>query len=114
MTSFTSITDGLSNTAFLGEKAVRYGHFGSPKVDLATLVIPGEQDGPIFYGRGGNPANLVAPGPMAFWSRRLAPRPGERLIPLDPWNESPDNRFGSWHPGVTLFLLGDGSVRPIN
>jgi hypothetical protein len=23
------------------------------------------------------------------------------------------NRFGSWHPGICLFVMGDGSVRPI-
>jgi hypothetical protein len=115
MTTFNDVVDGLSNTAFIGEKAIRAGHLGGHKTDVAKTVLPSEQDGPIYYGRGGNPADLKAPGPMAYWSRRLAPlHAGERLLPLDGRNEDPDNRFGSWHPGITLFLLGDGSVRQVN
>jgi hypothetical protein len=44
----------------------------------------------------------------------LAPLPGERLLSLDPKNDWPSNRFGSWHPAVTLFLLGDGSVKAVS
>jgi hypothetical protein len=52
---------------------------------------------------------------MAFWSRRLAPAIStERVLPLKPRLEDPRNRFGSWHPGVTMFALGDGSTRAIN
>ena len=115
MTSFASILDGLSNTVFIGEKAIRRGHLGGHKTDFAKTVLPSEQDGTFYFGRGGNPADLMAPGEMAYWSRRLAPlNPGERLLPLQGRDEDPNNRFGSWHPGITLFLLGDGSVRQVN
>jgi hypothetical protein len=115
MTNFKSILDGLSNTAFIGEKAIRAGHLGGHTKDVAKIVLPSEQDGTFYHGRGGNPADLIAPGAMAYWSRRLAPlNPGERLLPLKERDEDPNNRFGSWHPGITLFLLGDGSVRQVN
>ena len=29
-------------------------------------------------------------------------------------NDAPNNtKFGSWHTGVSLFVMGDGAVRPI-
>ena len=31
-----------------------------------------------------------------------------------PMLEDPRNRFGGWHPDVTLFLFGDGSVKAIS
>jgi hypothetical protein len=31
-----------------------------------------------------------------------------------PNSNDPNFRFGSWHPGVSLFLLGDGSVRQVS
>jgi hypothetical protein len=42
-----------------------------------------------------------------------------RIIALKPTgdtnaNNDPRFRFGSWHPGISLFLLGDGSVRQVN
>jgi hypothetical protein len=115
MTSFASIKDGLSYTAFIGEKAVHQDRLGGRGTDLAQAVLPSHQDGTFYYGRGGNPADLKAPGAMAFWSRRLAPaETGERLLPAKPRLEDPNNRFGGWHPGVTLFLLGDGSVKAVN
>jgi hypothetical protein len=112
MTSFASIIDGLSFTAFMGEKAVHRDRLGGTAADLPRKALPSEQDGTFYYGRGGDPADLIAPGAMAYWSRRLAPaRTGERLLPARPRLEDPNNRFGVWHEGVTLFLIGDGSVR---
>jgi hypothetical protein len=101
LTNFKKIQDGLSYTVFIGEKAVHRDRLGREG------VTPGEQDGSYYFGRGGTPADLVAPGAMAFWSRRLAPaQPGERLLADKPRVEDPSNRFGGWHPGVTMFLLG--------
>jgi hypothetical protein len=115
MTSFASIKDGLSYTALIGEKAVHQDKVAGPKADLTKAALPSEQDGTFYFGRGGNPGDLKAPGTMAYWSRRLAPaEPGERLLPAKPRLEDPDNRFGGWHPGVTLFLLGDGSVKAVS
>jgi type II secretory pathway pseudopilin PulG len=115
MTTFASVTDGISNTAFIGEKAVHQQRLGGNKANFADTVKPGEQDGTFYYGSGGNPADLKQPGEMAYWSRRLAPaHAADRLLPLKPRLEDPQNRFGGWHRGVTLFVLGDASVRAVN
>jgi hypothetical protein len=29
------------------------------------------------------------------------------------WNNASKGGFGSWHPGICMFLLGDGSVKPV-
>ena len=112
---FDNITDGLSYTAFIGEKAVHQDRLRGNNRDVTAAALPSEQDGTFFHGRGGNPGDLAAPGSMAYWSRRLAPAgPDERLLPAQPRREDPNNRFGGWHEGVTLFLLGDGSLRAVN
>ncbi len=108
MTSFKSVTDGLAFTVVVGEKAVREDRLGH------SGVLPSEQDGALYFGRGGTPADLFAPGDMAFWSRRLAPLAGGRLLPANPQRDDPENRFGSWHPGVTQFLMCDGSVKALS
>jgi hypothetical protein len=108
MTSFASVLDGLSNTAFIGEKAVHEERLGKGKVDGS------EQDGTIYFGVGKTVDSYTAPGPMAFWSRRLAQeKEGVAILPAESRTENPDNRFGGWHPEVTLFLMGDGSVKPV-
>ena len=81
----------------------------APTLDAALHGMPPERVETI------NLADLRAPGAIAYWSRRLAPVPGmEPLLPKKPRTEDPANRFGGWHPGVTLFLMGDGSVRAMN
>jgi hypothetical protein len=115
-TTFADVIDGLSNAAFLGEKAVHQDRLGGHATKPVLTAGAAEQDGPYYYGRGPHtPAELKSPGVLAYWSRRLAPaRPGERLLAVNPRTADPENRFGSWHPGVSAFLLGDGSVRPVN
>jgi prepilin-type N-terminal cleavage/methylation domain-containing protein len=96
MTAFNNVTDGLSNTLLIGEKHVRITEFGQEAAgdnsiyngdDIRTIVrVAGRQ----------------LPGPI---DRPLAASPTDSY--------RPDERFGSYHPGVCQFVLCDGSVRLI-
>jgi prepilin-type N-terminal cleavage/methylation domain-containing protein len=86
-TNFASILDGLSNTFFIGEKHVRL--VGSGQA---------ESDSSIYNGDRTN-VNLRFAGP----SYPLARSP----------QESFRQQFGSYHPGVCQFVMGDGSVRAL-
>jgi prepilin-type N-terminal cleavage/methylation domain-containing protein len=84
--TFASVTDGLSNTIFVGEKHAQLGNFGAGPLDCS-----------IYNGD--------------YWmcSTRSAG-------PNYPLAQSPDIRaivFGSAHDGLCQFVMGDGSVRPI-
>lgn len=116
MTSFASVLDGLSNTAFIGEKAVHKDRLG-----IFTNNNIKDQDGPYYYPE--TEAGLTsstAPGGIVSFMRRLALNSTDnRVIALKPTGDTntlndPRFRFGSWHPGISLFLLGDGSVRQVN
>jgi prepilin-type N-terminal cleavage/methylation domain-containing protein len=93
--NFASVSDGLSNVLMIGEKAVSI-----ESVNQAG----GEGDGSIWNGN--SPAYTVRTGGHLFGtiakSIRLPP-PGPGTFPI----------WGSVHPGVCQFTLGDGSVRPI-
>ncbi len=95
-TRFEDITDGLSNTFFVGEKHVQRGRFGMNKGQDAT---PTDGDSSIYNG---DDAWVV--------SRAAGPKYPLATAPEDPFNF----QFGSYHPGVCQFLLGDGSVRAVS
>jgi prepilin-type N-terminal cleavage/methylation domain-containing protein len=108
--SFASITDGLSNTMLIGEKAVNRATYMS-----GTDSDWGDDEGyaiglawdNIRYGRMqdalGNPNNPVPD--------QVAPVPPYGG-PSDPaW---PNWHFGSAHPGVFKIALADGSVRNVS
>jgi prepilin-type N-terminal cleavage/methylation domain-containing protein len=120
MTSFASVLDGLSNTAFVGEKAVHKDRLG------VWATNTQDQDGPYYFANGGWITNADRHDAINSFMRRMclvasataAPDLG-RVIALKPTgdqsaNNHPRFRFGSWHPGISLFLLGDGSVRQVN
>ncbi len=97
---FANITDGLSNTLFIGEKQVHNSNLGN-----AT--------GPNWAGtqrcwdnctyNGNQPAtNGRAAGPTAPLAQSFEPCGGNSI------------RFGSWHPGGVMFVFGDGSVRALS
>jgi prepilin-type N-terminal cleavage/methylation domain-containing protein len=94
--SFADITDGLSNTLSVGEKHVQLGQFGQEAAG----------DGPLYSGDDIRAIVRVA--------GRQTAGPIDRPFassPQDPYR--PDERFGSYHPGVCQFVLCDGSVRAI-
>jgi hypothetical protein len=80
---FASITDGLSNTIFVGEKHVQLGQFGRG-ADCSTY----NGDHGCSFRWGG---------------------PGYSGLARSPQDSG--TRFGSYHPGLCQFVMGDGSVR---
>ncbi len=110
--------DGTTNTIFFGEKHIRVGEFGQC---CNGTYNPGTatdgMDGSFLY------ANATNYGSIARASKQLtgsnpryitdSPRDfdGQRSRP----NGTPKTlfSFGSWHKGVTLFGMGDGSVQAL-
>jgi hypothetical protein len=94
-TSFKTITDGLSNTFFVGEKHVNPNKLG---VNDANDINTTGGDGSIY--NGDDPWCATRAASLA---RPLAKFPTEPL----------HLNFGSYHPGVCQFVLGDCSVRAV-
>jgi len=78
------ISDGLSNTLFLGEK-----HISVKELDF---------EGSTYNGDNGQPFKKAGVG---------------NAIIRSPTITGNMSRFGSWHPGVCQFVMGDGAVRVI-
>jgi prepilin-type N-terminal cleavage/methylation domain-containing protein len=94
-TRFQTITDGLANTIFVGEKHVQLGHFG---MNHGADQLPTDGDSSIY--NGDDPwVPMRAAGPNNLLAQSIT----------DPFNF----QFGSYHPGICQFLMGDSSVRGI-
>jgi len=91
-----NITDGTSNTIFWGEKHVRPQSYWSKGEDRS-----------IFGGQNNSTrrvAGIQQNTTANHWV--LQPPKGDDAI---------GNRcFGGWHPGVCVFVMGDGSVRKLS
>jgi hypothetical protein len=119
-TRFADVLDGLSTTAFVGEKAINTNNMYQDSGNNSN-----QGDGLIYSGNTTN-GNVESHADIVYFMRRLclSTLDPDRVIPLKPMGDpgpsvtssrnNPNFRFGSWHPGITLFLMGDGSVRPIN
>jgi hypothetical protein len=94
-TRFRSINDGLTQTIFIGEKHVLPGTFGT-----STPANSQAQTGDGSIYNGDHPWVI---------SRAAGP-----LFPLADRNSQFNSQFGSWHPGVCQFGMGDGSVRTLS
>jgi prepilin-type N-terminal cleavage/methylation domain-containing protein len=89
--TFKMITDGMSKTLLIGEKHVPEGWLGSERVSDCSAY---------------NPDHLQRFGRFAGQKHPLT-HPGDYGTPY--WLS-----FGSWHPGICQFVLGDGSVPAIS
>jgi prepilin-type N-terminal cleavage/methylation domain-containing protein len=95
-TTFERITDGLTNTFFVGEKHVPLGQFG--------INDPND-----INGTAGDGSTYNGDDPWCA-SRAAGPHYPLALSPTDPFRSN----FGSYHPQICQFLMGDGSVRGIS
>src|SRR5262249_20231356 len=90
------LTDGTSNTLLIGEKHVTQAGLG-----VFNATTGAEQDFNIYDSQ---------PGKWAYVTGRKA----GTAFPLALGPTAPfAGQFGSWHPGVVQFALGDGSVRTL-
>lgn len=102
-TSFKKVTDGLSNTIFIGEK-----HVCAPCPDSSGFLTVENGFGKKEY----DDNSIYNPDFHRTFARYGGPESplattGQESLP-------PHSNFGSWHPGVCYFTLGDSSVRGIN
>ena len=92
------ITDGTSKTFFVGEKHVRMSD---------QLIAP--NDNCIFNSDHGPSAGRAAGATLS-----AAGVPVSDMVPIaSSLDEAYNNQFGSWHPSVCNFLMGDGHVDSI-
>jgi prepilin-type N-terminal cleavage/methylation domain-containing protein len=85
---FKNITDGLSNTFFVGEKHINQNSYSTSTYDQSMY----NSDSAASCQRIAGPGNLLA---------KSVTDPDATI-------------FGSAHPGVVLFVFGDGSVRAVS
>jgi hypothetical protein len=128
-TTFGSVLDGLSNTAMLGEKAIAPQYINTTSEGPPALVVYYYSYNYTQTGRmmGGNYYNSTSPVPPdgLFWSGYKAPivrKPQDsytcttypELYGGNTTGTCYGYSFGSWHPQICLFAMGDASIRPLS
>jgi len=121
---FSRVRDGLSNQFLLGEKHIPKGRLGRCVEEFSSHLdvsdIPNTYDC-SYLGEGIYPSAIRCL--VTHWQDDgKTPVDGSRIgvrQPLRQPNEmymgSPEFAgFGSWHPGICNFLLGDGSVKSVS
>jgi hypothetical protein len=91
-----NITDGTSNTLFFGEKHIRPLSYWSKNEDRS-----------IFGGQNNSTRRVagIQQNPTAnHWA----------LQPPNVENNIANRCFGGFHPGICVFVMGDGSIRKLN
>ena len=102
------ISDGTSKTIFVGEKHIRISDQLNELKPPAT--DPPNHDNCIYNSDQGATAGRCAGTSLAFNGQ---PNGNAAPIATDR-DEAYNNQFGSWHPGVCNFLMGDGHVEGID
>lgn len=100
-TRMADVTDGTSNTAMIGEKHYPLRCKNVGRAPGSESPNPNCYDGDIFFWRHNGQYYHVRDlnFPMAEGTNDELGKP---------------NSFGSWHPGVCNFVMGDGSVRAVS
>ena len=123
--SFSRMSDGMSNTFIIGEKQLFIGDATNP---AWMDHVPPNDDNQGWMGADGTwlvmnifrSMNVLRPvhtmGPLSEIDTKgiehttgIQPRTQFRHV----WSQ-PTMGFGSWHTGVTLFAVGDGSVASVS
>ena len=100
--TFADITDGLSNTFFIGEKFIATTDFQTGSAQWGECGS--DNDCSIFDSFDPQINQRIV---SATW-----PLSGNPFV--DPPDGSGSGLFGGYHPGITLFLLGDGRVAAVS
>ncbi|GHT18470.1 hypothetical protein FACS1894189_6410 [Planctomycetales bacterium] len=134
---FGRVTDGLSNQFFIGEKHILFGRLGKcpNAADYSATAL--RDSGDCSYLRGNGAANnsglrtVSAARTLASYEGFSAPgitqgvvaeypicRPDDYASDTVPAHSAYHFQyralgFGSWHPGICNFLLGDGTVHSV-
>ena len=98
---FRDVTDGLSNTFFIGEKALHIDRLGQNGGWGDNCIYNGDE--PFAFMRIGGTNRFLSDTDHGF-TLEGSIRSFTGLAP----------NFGSAHPGVCLFVLGDGSTKAID
>jgi prepilin-type N-terminal cleavage/methylation domain-containing protein len=113
--SFKSVSDGTSNTLLVGEKYVRPNSFQGKNEDRSIYDSGVGNSIRRFAGR-----DVTSFSPLTYKSddpaNPIIGDPTMQAQPTDPSSGlliSLNQCFGGRHPGVCLFVLCDGSVRPL-
>jgi hypothetical protein len=137
--NFSRVSDGLSNQFFIGEKHIPLGRVGQcPNISSYTSATAKQMrdSGDCSYLQTHwvktiwNARCLVVYAVSSSSSAAGVSTGNEYVVPLSrPTDFSQDNvpsvnvwansgliwmGFGSWHPGICHFVLGDGSVHSVN
>jgi type II secretory pathway pseudopilin PulG len=135
--NFSRITDGLSNQFFVGEKHIPLGRVGKcPSGDFTTLTASADitrNGSDCGYLQTGYRKSVNAGRALVAYEQwgdaSLGFPNGEYVYPICRASDFSETgnpthtkfhqpiryiAFGSWHQGVCLFVLGDGSVRGVS